>query len=404
MTDWTSEGTVRIVRRIRPATANPPAFELRVVEGPDAGAVHAIDPARGTFFVGSSPLCALRLSDEAAAPRHCSIELREGRLCLVDLSPERTTRVNGVLAHEAYLSGGEVVRFGTTAIAVRRADGTSLERSELRSFGRVRGESPEMLAIFPLFPILAERRGLLVIEGERGAGKRLLAEELHAHGPAKDGPFVVASRHDTVPLTARLLAAHGGTLYVEEGALLDRAALHVLANAAGARVIVATRGSEDGGKTLPAELGERVVLPPLREREGDVAALARMFWTDLGGAGALPDDFVARWEEHRWPGNVRELRIAVYDRVRHGNEPLASDVHEIVTSGHRPSVDVDALSRVLECELPFTRAREEVIAEFERRYVDRALRRANHNVARAAANSGIAHRYFQVLKSRRKSA
>ncbi|MBX3252450.1 MAG: hypothetical protein KF901_35075, partial [Myxococcales bacterium] len=44
----------------------------------------------------------------------------------------------------------------------------------------------------------------------------------------------------------------------------------------------------------------------------------------------------------------------------------------------------------------------EVVAEFERRYVERALERSGRNVARAAAASGIAHRYFQVLKARRR--
>ncbi|MGH7296648.1 MAG: helix-turn-helix domain-containing protein, partial [Polyangiaceae bacterium] len=62
----------------------------------------------------------------------------------------------------------------------------------------------------------------------------------------------------------------------------------------------------------------------------------------------------------------------------------------------------DAIERVLARDLPLPRARAEVVEEFERRYVQRVLDLHGGNVSRAAAASGIALRYFQLLKAKRR--
>ena len=61
----------------------------------------------------------------------------------------------------------------------------------------------------------------------------------------------------------------------------------------------------------------------------------------------------------------------------------------------------DAIERVLSMDLPLPAARAEIVEEFERRYVERVLERHGGNVSRAAAASGIALRYFQLLKAKR---
>lgn len=385
--DW-SEGTSRSARKSRPPPST--SFELHAIDGPDAGRTFAIEPG-SVVLVGRRAPCAIHLADETVGPRHCSLEMTGAMLRVVDLGGRpQTTRVNGVCVHEAFLAGGEILRVGQTALVVRRSSSYETMPIQVTSFGRVVGESPQMRALYIVFMTLAQKRSPLVIQGERGTGKRLLAEELHAHGPWKEGPFVVVPRG--APLEPFFPLARGGTLYVEDAPALDAHELRELPG--DVRVIFGARGPFDGAF-------ERVTLPPLRERDGDVAILARHFWTALGGAGSLPDDFVARYAERAWPGNCRELRIAVQDRLRHGAEEMVSDIVEIVAA--RPSAPPDVLAEVVENEVPFVKARHEVLAELERRYVDRALERAGHNVARAAANSGITHRYFQVLKSRRKS-
>lgn len=363
------------------------SFELVVIDGPDSGHTFAVE-AGAVVLVGTSRLCAIRLADEAVSVRHCSVEMTGTQLRVVDLGGE--TRINGVGVREAYLQGGEIVRVGVTALAVRRKASYEAAPIQMTSFGRVIGECAAMRALYIVLTTLAQKRSPLVIHGERGTGKRLLAEELHAQSPWKEGPFVVVPRH--APVEPFFALASGGTLYIEDAASNLAAGLEIPGDV---RVIFGARGPFDGAF-------ERVTLPPLREREGDVSILARSFWLQLGGEGSLPDDFVARYEDRAWAGNCRELRIAVQDRLHHGAEETVSDIVEIVSS--RSSVPPDVLAQIVESEAPFVQARHDVLAEFEKRYVDRALDRAGHNVARAAANSGIAHRYFQVLKSRRKNA
>jgi hypothetical protein len=386
--DW-SERTARSTRRSRPP-ANV-SFELSVIDGPDAGKTFAIEASVVTLL-GHSKVCAIHLEDDSVAPRHCSVEMTGSQLRLVDLGGG--PRVNGVSTREAFLLGGEILRVGQTALVVRRKSAHETTSTALRAFGRVAGESPQMRALYIVFTTLAEKRIPLAIHGERGTGKRLLAEELHAQGPFRDGPFVVVPRR--APIAPFVPLAKGGTLYVEDGAPEQASEL---ANVpADVRVIVGARGPFEAAGLV------HVTLPPLREREGDVAMLARHFWTELGGEGGLPDDFIARVAEREWPGNCRELRIAVQDRLRHGAEETVSDIVEIASGSHATGAAEDVIADVVDRDLPFVPARHEVLAEFERRYVDHALEKAGHNVARAAANSGIAHRYFQVLKSRRKNA
>jgi two-component system, NtrC family, response regulator HydG len=408
--------------KIEPRRGAPTSFELIVLEGPDEGARITLDPSSASSFliVGNSPVCGLRLADDAVSPRHCSLQVAGNQLRLVDLASS-TTRVNGVLTREALLLGGEIVRLGNTVIAIHRTEVRSGVVRRVVSFGRIHGESDAMRALYPVFAGAVQDRRPVLVEGERGVGKRLLAEEIHRQGMPPDAPFVAFSERGVAAEDiARSLfergglveRARGGTLFIEEVRGLDEAGQHKLLALLDARNerdprqvrhIVATRGRTAGplvDRLLFRFPGTRITLPPLRAREGDVTALARFFWSDLGGSGTLPDDFAARFEGHMWPGNVRELRIAVHDRMLHGNhQTLESEPARL-----RPSGGGDPLSKVIESDLPFVRARHAVLAEFEKLYVARALERSGKSVARAAEASGVAHRYFQLLRSRRRPA
>jgi two-component system, NtrC family, response regulator HydG len=405
------ETTVRRARFERPTTGT--VFELIVVEGPDAGVGITLEPG-SALVVGISPTCRLRLTDRAASAHQFSLQINGAHLRLRDVSAGKDTRVNGVLVSEASLSGGEVIRTGETLILVQRTERRKSALPAETSFGRAQGQSLAMRALYPAFLAAARSSSHVLLEGERGVGKRLLAEELHQHGRTADdvGPFVVWRRDLQAELVETVFEggglfdqARGGTLYIEDVAALEEATQRALAAALGTnertavkvRVIAAARRR----MTLTDELahhwdggaGVRLTLPPLRDRSGDVMFLARLFWVELGGEGSLPDDFAAPFEAHSWPGNIRELRMAVRARVLHGATTAADCPPARVRNG-------DHLACVIEQDLSFVRARKEVLAEFEHRYVTRALKRADRHVGRAAAASGIAHRYFQVLKSR----
>lgn len=189
----------------------------------------------------------------------------------------------------------------------------------------------------------------------------------------------------------------------------------------------------------------RVALPPLRDRDADIQTLAAHFWAKLGGTPeTFPHELLhgtgAGAEGYGWPGNVRELENTVARRFALGDlaEPgpvtvasvrgrdvmatwpemsppptlpapaaavvegspddLVDDDEDAPPSGVAPTEDF--LQRTLERGLPFPEARNAVLEEFKRRYVSHVLSRHGGNVGAAAAASGIARRYFQLIRAR----
>jgi two-component system response regulator HydG len=418
------------------------AFVVDVVEGPDKGTRFAFDSTRPSgVLVGQSAACDVRLTDRQVSRRHVEIDVTDAGLRLVDLDSTNGTLVSGIRVVEAYLQGGEIVRLGQTALRIVRAlSSARAEPSTARSFGPMIGESPEMRRLYPLCARLAASDVPVVIEGETGTGKEVLAEALHQASPRAPAAFVVFDCTAVPPslLESALFGhekgaftgatsqrrgvfeqAHGGTLFIDEIGELDATLQPKLLRAiergeiqrVGAngwhkvdvRIVAATRRDLDrevqAGRFrddlfFRLAVG-RIELPPLRRRRGDVAVLAAHFWRVIAGEGRpLPPGLVERLEDYAWPGNVRELQNAIARHVAVGELPAAE--------GAMPASDGgDAIERVLSRDLPLPRARAEVVEEFERRYVQRVLDLHGGNVSRAAAASGIALRYFQLIKAKR---
>jgi DNA-binding NtrC family response regulator len=400
-------------------------WTLAVTAGPDAGLRVDIDPARSTrLLAGLSSTCELRLTDRSVSRRHVALDVTASGLRVVDLASTNGTTVNGVRVVEALLRGGEIVRIGATAIEVRRATEPSPYAlpTELR-FGRLIGTSPAMRRAFPIFARLAVSSIPVVIEGETGTGKELLAEALHEAGSRARAAYVVvdcAAGSDEV-LAVALREADGGTIFLDEIALLEPSAQARLVRAlevgevhdgaspvrVAARVIASTQRDLDR-EVLAGRFREDlffaftsgfVQLPPLRERKGDVATLTRHFWRTLGrDERPIPPGLIERFEEHAWPGNVRELQSAVA-RVLTLGEVAADDLGPTMQT-RSPSLD-ELADETVATGVPLTLARERIVAEFERRYIRRVLERYQGNVSRAAIASGIGRRYLQTLKARR---
>jgi DNA-binding NtrC family response regulator len=111
----------------------------------------------------------------------------------------------------------------------------------------------------------------------------------------------------------------------------------------------------------------------------------------------LPYELLRRWEAYEWPGNVRELQNEVARRAALGD--LAAMDASVRQS---PRATGDLVEEVLALDLPLIGARERIVAEFERRYIERVVDKHGGNVSQAAAASGLAHRYFQLLRARRR--
>jgi DNA-binding NtrC family response regulator len=421
------------------------SFHLRVIEGPDQGTSLSLDgtyPSR--LLVGKGPACDLRLSDPEASRRHLALELVGRRMRVTDLDSTNGTWVDGVAVQDGFVSGGEILRVGGTAIAVEwHPGGGGHELAATTRFGRVLGASTEMRRLYPLCERIAASTVPVVIEGETGTGKEALAEAIHELGPRAEGPFVVFDctaippnlveselfGHERGSFTGAVgmrkgvfEQAHGGTLLIDEIGDLDIALQPKLLRAierseirrVGAdhafrvdvRVLSATR------RDLDREVQEgrfrddlyhrlavaRIELPPLRRRKGDVSQLVRHFAAQLGGRIPIPNAVIMRWEAYGWPGNVRELRNAVARYLAFGE--LADEASRAADAADAAEEPGDFLEHVLSSKLPFTQARDQVLEEFERRYVQRALSENDDSVVKAAAASGIARRYFHIIKAR----
>jgi len=424
-------------------------FRLSVVEGPDAGKEFVLDgtqPSR--VLMGTSPACAFRLTDRQISRRHAAIDVTPEGLRLTDLGSTNGTWANGMCVFDVRLYGDDVVRLGDNVLRVQLvAMPAEHPITPAMRFGRLVGASPEMRRLYPLCERLAATGVPVVIEGETGTGKELLAESIHEESAREKGPFIVFDcttvatnllestlfGHERGAFTGAVAArrgvfelAHTGTLLIDEIGDLDASLQAKLLRAiernevqrvggekfirVDVRVMAATRRDLD--KEVQAGRFRddlfyrlavaRIELPPLRERRGDVQVLGRYFWEQLGGTDKpIPDDLLRRFEEYTWPGNVRELHNAIARRLALGDLASMEKFRSPDSSQGMPQHDgADVIRETLAMDLPFPAARQRVMNAFERGYVERVLAKHGGNVVRAAAASGIARRYFYVIKSR----
>ena len=345
------------------------------------------------------------------------------------------------LAGERHPAAGTTVTAALDALALldEAAEVQSDCPSLATSFGPMLGASVEMRRLYPLCERLAATVVPVVIEGETGTGKEVLAEALHQGGPLAAKPFVVFDctavapnlveselfGHERGAFTGAVGArkglfeqAAGGTLLIDEIGDLDLSLQPKLLRAierseirrvggdrriqVEVRVLAATRRRLDNlvreglfrDDLFHRMAVARIALPPLRERTGDVELLARHFFRQLGAdPDSLDPELLARWEAHSWPGNVRELRNAAARHLAVGE--LGS--HGL---GSGRAMSLDVVERVLALDLPIGEARERVLRDFERRYLERALRSHKGVVTHAAKASGVARRHFQRLRAR----
>ncbi|MBP7677019.1 MAG: sigma-54-dependent Fis family transcriptional regulator [Thermoanaerobaculia bacterium] len=224
--------------------------------------------------------------------------------------------------------------------------------------GEIVTADPAMKELLDLVDRVAPRDVAVLVTGESGAGKELVARRLHARSPRANGPFVAvnaAALPETLAESelfgaergaftgadqaraGRFEEASGGTLFLDEVGELPLALQSKLLRVLEERVVrrlggsrdlpvdvrlVAatnrdlTRETEEGGfrQDLFFRLAVVVVnVPPLRERPDDVPLLARHFAERLAERHGVPvpsltDDALAALSAHAWPGNVRELR------------------------------------------------------------------------------------------------
>ena len=307
-------------------------------------------------------------------------------------------------------------------------------------FDNLIGTGAKMRRVFETIQKVAPTDLTTLIRGESGTGKELVAQAIHNTSSRRDRPFVAVNcaainrelveselfGHEKGAFTGadasrvgRFAAATGGTIFLDEiGDMASETQAKVLralqertiepvggshSVEVDVRVLAATHqdleaGVADGSfrEDLYCRLKVvELVLPPLRERTEDIAALTERFLEKLATRLGQPQkrlspDAMTRLMRHSWPGNVRELsnlieRAAV---LADGDEVTAAELGlELVTAGPGPSE--------VSTGVPFNAAKREAVAEFESRYLSRALDENDGNISRTAEAIGMVRQSLQ---------
>ncbi len=427
------------IRQEQPTLALPPATRsrvmnrlvMRVAEGPDAGK-RLEYYQEGTVTVGTASDTELTLSDPTVSSYHLEVRPNERGIQLLDLGSLNGTFVAGVLLRDAIVPVGTRIGVGRSVIVIE--DGTRIDVPDPEP-------APEYPGLIGTSSALEQvRRGIatlgpsnvsVLIQGETGTGKELVAHAVHETGPRRHGPLVtvdcgslpetlIASQlfgHERGAFTGadrRYIGAferaHGGTIFLDEiGELplavqptllgvLERRRFRRLGGTqdieVDVRVIAATNrdlralaNRKDFRLDLYYRLAvTRITIPPLREHPEDIPHLIRHFVREAtGSVENIPFDAqaVEALQKQRWPGNVRELRNLVDRTLAMGHSAF-----ETYGASHESTGDV---------LLPYKDARAVAISQFERNYLERLINTTDGNASAAARTAKMDRQYLLQL-------
>ncbi|MCC6749770.1 MAG: sigma 54-interacting transcriptional regulator [Deltaproteobacteria bacterium] len=439
--------TTRVVNDLKAPKLLRRKVRLEVLRGVDAG--KQVVAGEEELHIGTLSDNDLVLTDSAVSRCHLRIVTGLRGFTITDLDSTNGTFVGPLRLREVTVSQPVELLVGDSTIRLTPLDDeVEVPLHGEDRFGSVLGRSAQMRAIFAQLPAVGASEATVLIEGETGTGKELLAEELHRASPRRTGPFVVVDcgaipetlieselfghvrgsfTGANADRTGAFELADGGTLFLDEIGELSASAQPKLLRALesrqikpvgspkyrsiDARIVCAThrdlrRAINEGGFRPDLYYRISVIrmhLPPLRERPEDVELLATHFLGQLTsrlapGAtapSALGRETLQRLVNHRWPGNIRELRnfmerVAV---MAHGGPALSADPDGFAPAA-APSSDL-----AVDLHLPYKDAKARWIDRFEVDYVTDLLRRANGNVAAAARDAGVDRTYlFRLIR------
>jgi transcriptional regulator with GAF, ATPase, and Fis domain len=410
------------------------AIDLVVVDGIDRGLRLTLGPA--SVRVGTAAGNQFRLTDPSVSRIHCQLDWDKNGLRIVDSGSTNGTYVCGVRVRDADVAPGMTLRLGATNLHLVRGDTPVVFPVSSRDrLGAMVGASVEMRRVYALIERLAPTSMTLLVQGETGTGKELVASAVHQHSPRANGPFVAIDCGAIAPnvIESELFGhvrgafsgavsdrrglfeeADGGTLFLDEigelplalqakllRALETREIRRVGANSAkrvNVRVVAATNrglaqsvndGSFREDLYYRLAVGE-IHLPPLQTRRADIPALAAQFYSEFTASDdPIPEGLLSVLMTRTWPGNVRELRNFIERCVSLGWEesPAARPV--------RARELVAGLEALVPLDLPMKEAREAWMNQFDRAYVTGQLQQSDGNVTRAAEAAGVSRRFLQ---------
>lgn len=410
-----------VVLRVTGATAVPAEVRL----------------TRGKLIVGAGGDADVVITDPAVSRRHVELRLAPAGVAVRDLESRNGTWHRGHRVQQMVLQVGGRIHVGGAEISVS-LDHEALEGVDESATG-YRGLIGESAAMRGLFAKLSRLEGALVnvlIEGESGVGKELVAQAIHQGSARSAKPLVVvncgalsrelvlselfghkkgAFTGATEDRVGAFKAADGGTLFLDEvGELpleMQPALLRALesgeikplgdshVDSVNTRVVAATNRDlheavDEGAfrEDLYYRLAiVRLRVPSLAERPEDVHLLAQHFATHSGG-GSLPEALLQDLAKRRFRGNVRELRNAVVSYLALGMLP-----ESIPPKARHLEA---ALRQVVDPRVSFQDQRDHFNDVFARVFFEALLDLAGGNQSEAARIAGLDRSYMRKLMAK----
>ena len=405
------------------------------------GAAYAIevDPV----VVGRDPGAQIVVSDPEVSMAHLELQAVTDGILVRDLGSTNGTFVGPFRVREGVIRTPTVLTLGATTILVEPSGERRVDVGWADQFGPLVGRTPRLRRIFSVLERIAPTPLSVLILGETGTGKELVARALHDASPRSRQPFVVVDCGSIPPTLAEsilfghekgaftgaeqrrkgaIAEADGGTLFLDElgelpldlqpkllRALSERQVKRVGGVAfepVDARVLAATRrdiAAEMNAGRFRSDLyfriaQVRVELPPLRERASDIPLLVEGVCTRAGKAEHT--SAVIGWIQQNlgtydWPGNVRELINVASVAATLADTPGAID-------------DVLALTRdraIDEARGPvtaFAEAKRQALVDFERAYFTALHDAAAGNVSEMARRSGMERHHVRAYLRKHK--
>ncbi|GAO05145.1 sigma 54-interacting transcriptional regulator [Anaeromyxobacter sp. PSR-1] len=410
----------------------------RVVE--TRRALVVADALHDSEWSGSTSVVNLKLCSVMCAPLMQKGEvfgvIYLGNDNVVSLFDERALELLAPFAAQASL----LVQNAMLLDSLRRENLSLKEAVASRQYGDLIGAGASMREVYRRIDKVAGTDISVLVSGETGTGKEVVAREIHRRSTRASGPFVAVNcgaipealleselfGHVKGAFTGavatrmgKFQAAHGGTLFLDEigdmplalqvkilRALQDRAVTKVGDNrpeAVDLRVVAATNRvleEEIRKGTFREDLYYRlnvvaIHLPPLRDRGEDVVVIGKYFLQKYAKEfaarvrGFTPGALVAM-RKYAWPGNIRELENRVKKAVVLADRALVS------------AEDLDLRPEILEPILPLAQAKE----EFQKRYINEVLERNAGNRTKTAKDLGVdprtVFRHLEKLEAERR--
>lgn len=413
---------------------------VKVSEGVDVGKSHLLE--RGSLILGSHPEVDFVLKDKKVSRRHVELQLVHDGIRVKDLDSRNGVSVHSLKVKDAVVAVGSVIKVGDTFIQLSAVEKAATIDAQNR-FGSLRTQSPSLSKVFGLLARASLSNCTILLEGETGVGKDVLAKTIHDESK-REGPRIV---FDCSAIPATLIAselfghkkgaftgastdragvfeeAAGGTVFLDEiGELpldLQPMLLRALENreirrvgeaksrSIDVRVVAAThrelkkeveagRFREDLYYRLAVV---RVEIPPLRKRLADIPILVDTLLKRFGTNAQLSVSDLALMQSYDWPGNVRELKN-VLEKSAALSMPGAFTLlapqsdDDVGANIDEKAVDFGDDAR------PYKEAKNDLLRRFEEHYIRQLVERHDGNIAAASRDAGIDRNYIYRLMKR----